>query len=188
MSTSSRPTVIQIHMLLAAFIFPAALMFLVTGGFYTWGVKGSYVNTVHDITLSEPLPADSAELADLARQELDRLSITVPTGKPKLKKSGTSFLLEWTGSERDVVLEPTLEPLSAKLTVKETTWYRKLVQLHKAKGGQLFKVYAAVLAISLFVILATGFILALQVPRYRTSAIVAAAAGTVVFVLVAGLS
>lgn len=188
MPASSRPAVIKVHMLLAAFVFPAALMFLVTGGFYTWGIKGNYVNTVHNIPLTEPLQADSAVLADLARQELDRLSITFPTGKPKLKKSGTSFLLEWTGSERDVVLEPTLDPRSARLTVKETTWYRKLVQLHKAKGGQLFKVYAAVLAVSLFVILATGFILALQIPRYRTSAIVAAVAGSVVFVLVAGLS
>ena len=59
--------------------------------------------------------------------------------------------------------EPTSDELFAKLTISETTWYRNLVQLHKAKGGQLFKVYAAGLAISLFIILLSGFLMAWQV-------------------------
>ena len=84
---------------------------------------------------------------------------------------------------RDVVLEPTADRLTAKLTVKDTTWYRHLVQLHKAKGGQLFKFYAATLAISLFVILLSGFVMAWQVPKYRRMAIVCSATGIGVFLL-----
>ena len=118
------------------FIFPVALMFLITGGFYTWGIKGSYNTEVHAIALEKPLAPDQGELKALVEQQLQILSIAVPSGGAKIKKGGTSFKLEWTGSARDVVLEPTSDSLSAKLTVSETTWYRHLVQLHKAKGGQ----------------------------------------------------
>jgi hypothetical protein len=188
MAASNRLTLIKIHMLLAAFIFPAALMFLVTGGLYTWGIKGSYVNEIHIIALSEPLAADESQLTELIKQELKERSIEPPSGKAKIKTGGTSFKVEWTGSDRDVVLQPTSDPLSAELVIKETTWYRELVQLHKAKGGQLFKVYAAVLAVSLFTILATGFVLALQMPKYRASAIFAAIAGIAMFLLMVSFS
>jgi len=181
MPASNRLVLIKIHMLLAAFIFPAALMFIVTGGLYTWDIKGSYANEVHIIELSQPLTADEKRLSTLMQQELEKRLIEPPGGNAKIKKGGTSFKVEWTGSERDVVLEPTANPMAAELIIKETTWYRQLVQLHKAKGGQLFKVYAAMLAISLFAILSTGFILALQIPKYRKSAIYAALAGIAMF-------
>ena len=73
--------------------------------------------------------------------------------------------------------------LKAKLTIKETTWYRNLVQLHKAKGGQIFKFYAAGLAIALFIILASGFLMAWQIPKYRRQALFCSAAGIFVFLL-----
>lgn len=183
-----RATLIRWHMLLAAFIFPAILMFLVTGGFYTWGIKGSYHDSTIDLALDAPLQADTAELRALVEAELQRLDIAVPSGAPKVKKGGTSFALEWTGASRDVLLEPTADPTVARLTIKETTWYRQLVQLHKAKGGQVFKVYAAVLAVSLLLILLTGFVMALQSPRLRRPALGASLLGVVTFVLVAAVS
>lgn len=184
----NRATLIKVHMLLAAFIFPVALMFLVTGGLYTWGIKGSYNSEVYAIALETPLLADQDELQALVERELALRSVAAPSGSAKIKKSGTSFQLEWTGSGRDVVLEPTAESLSAKLTIKETTWYRNLVQLHKAKGGQLFKFYAAGLAISLFAILLTGFTMALQIPKYRNLALMVSLAGVLMFFLVVALS
>jgi hypothetical protein len=183
-----RATLTRLHMLLAAFIFPAILMFLVTGGFYTWGIKGSYQDSVHDVSLDEPLSADAAKLQALVEAELRRLAIAPPSGAAKVKKGGTSYTLEWTGASRDVVLEPTADPAVARLTVKDTTWYRKLVQLHKAKGGQVFKVYAALLATSLLLILCTGYIIALQSPRLRKSALAASMVGVVTFVLVVAAS
>jgi len=173
----NRSTLTKIHLLLAAFIFPVALMFLVTGGLYTWGFKGSYEEQLYDINLDSPLVAEQSDLQAIVERELKLRSIDFPSGGAKIKKIGPSFQLEWTGSRRDVMLAPTQRPLVAKLVVKETTWYRNLVQLHKAKGGQLFKVYAAVLAISLFVILASGSLMAWQVPKYRRMASIAAAAG-----------
>ncbi len=182
MKPSNRLTLIKIHMLLAAFIFPVALMFLITGGLYTWSIKGSYSNTVHRINLSQPLIADANTLREFMQLELDRLDIDPPSGNVTIKKGGTSYKAEWTGSVRDVVLHPTANKLKAKMVIKDTTWYRQLVQLHKAKGGQFFKVYAALLAVSLFTILLTGFVIALQIPKYRNSAILATLAGIAMFV------
>ena len=179
----SKRGLVQTHMLLASFVFPVALMFLITGGFYTWGVKGSYEAKVHMLSLQEPLIQDQSNLESMVRKELERLSISVPSGESSVKQGGTSFKFEWTGSNRDVILEPTADMLKAKLTIKETTWYRNLVQLHKAKGGQIFKFYAAGLAIALFIILASGFLMAWQIPKYRRQALFCSAAGIFVFLL-----
>jgi hypothetical protein len=184
----NRVALAKVHLLLAAFMFPAALMFLITGGLYTWGIKGSYEIQVIQVVLDKPLAEDQAALTHHIENELQALSIEVPSGGAKIKRAGTSFQFEWTGSGRDVVLEPTANPLVAKLTIKETTWYRNFVQLHKAKGGQLFKVYAAALAIALFVILLSGFLMAWRVSRLRQQAIWCATAGLLLFFLVVMLS
>ncbi len=184
MPALNRQTLIKIHMLLAAFTFPAALMFLVTGGLYTWGIKGSYLPEAYTIELASPLSSDAKALKALAESELQRLAIDPPSGDASVKAGGTSFKLEWTGSRRDVVLEPTADELVARLTVKDTTWYRNLVQLHKAKGGEPFKVYAAGLAIALFAILLSGFVMAWQVPKLRSQALVFSLLGVAAFVLV----
>jgi hypothetical protein len=188
MNTINRTTLIRVHLLLATFIFPVALMFIVTGAFYTWGIKGSYTSEVHMIPLDTPLVDEKQMLVGLIENRLQQLSISPPSGKAKVKKTGASFQLEWTGSKRDIVLEPTSDERMAKLTIKETSWYRNLVQLHKAKGGQLFKVYAATLAISLFTILLSGFLMAWQIPKYRKMALLSSTAGIVVFLLMFGLS
>ena len=188
MSTSTRMILVKAHMLLAAFIFPAVVMFLVTGGFYTWGVKGSYSDHIHLIKLDQPVSADLAQLTQLIEGELASLGVSTPSGKAKVKKAGTSFKVEWTGSKRDVVFEPTTDQLVARLSVRETTWYRNLVQLHKAKGGQPFKIYAAVLAISLFTILSTGFLIAFGIPKYRKLVISAAMAGVLLFIVMVSMS
>ena len=188
MGVINRTSLIKVHLILTAFIFPVALMFIVTGAFYTWEIKGSYISDVHMLPLQKPLIDEQQVLVEIVGRELERLSLSRPSGRAKIKKSGTSFQLEWTGSEMDVVLEPTTDELVAKLTIKETTWYRAFVQLHKAKGGQLFKVYAAVMAVSLFIILLSGFVMAWQIPKYRRMALIFSGAGIAIFIILFGLS
>ncbi|MDX1679159.1 MAG: PepSY domain-containing protein [Akkermansiaceae bacterium] len=180
--------IIKAHALMASFILPVALMFVITGALYTWGEKGSYAKKVHELTLETPLSADLAGLKKLARVELGKRSMDVPKGQAKLKIYGDHFLLEWTGSARDVILEPGDAPLSAKLTVKETTWYRSLVQLHKAKGGVVFKVYAVVFSLALLAILASGCMMAWQSPQLKRMSLVAALLGLLSFIAAVYLS
>lgn len=185
---SSRANLVKAHLLLATFLFPAVLMFLVTGGLYTWGIKGSYNTETYTVALAEPLSADKPALQALVSKELAQLSLAPPTGGSKVKGAGDKLVFEWTGSKRDISLKPLPGELSATLTVNETTWYRNLVQLHKAKGGQIFKVYAAFLAVGLFLILFTGCIMALQAPKYRRLATLSSAAGLLLFVVAAAVS
>ena len=183
MEILNRSVLMKAHAALAAFILPVAIMFFVTGAFYTWGVKGSYETTAHEVHLQKHIQSDLAELVTLATKELKKQNVEVPTGQAKIKKIGNAFMLEWTGSNRDVILEPTANPLIAKLKIKDTSWYRQFVQLHKAKGGGLFKVYAAVFAIALLCILITGFIMAWQTPKLRKLTLLSASSGIVAFIV-----
>jgi len=171
-----------VHTLLAAFILPIAAMFAITGSFYTWGIKGSYSEDTYKIVLSKPLSADIAVLTQLAESELKSLKISAPEGKPKLKKFGRDYYLEWTGSSKDLILKPTKNDLVARLIIKNTSWYRHLVQLHKAKGGTAFKVYAVIFAIALGLLLLSGIIMALQVPKLKTATIVSSLIGFISFI------
>jgi hypothetical protein len=169
-------------MLLAAFVLPVAIMFLVTGGLYTWGQKGSYVTETVELPLAQPIAGDEALLTGLVTQLLSDRGLQPPSGGAKIKKAGTSFLFEWTGADIDIELEPTADPFVAKLKIKDTTWYRHLVQLHKAKGGILFKYLAAFFAVSLLVILISGTLMAMQLPKYRGQALLAMAGGFAVLI------
>jgi len=182
MGEFNRSTLMKVHAALAAFILPVAIMFFVTGAFYTWGVKGSYDKSIHEVHLQQEITPDLAELVTLATNSLEKQNIALPSGQAKIKKIGQSFMLEWTGSNRDITLESTENPRIAKLTIKDTSWYRQFVQLHKAKGGSLFKVYAALLAIALLLILLTGFIMAWQMPKMKKLAFVSTSLGLLTFI------
>lgn len=177
----SRLTLTKVHAILAAFILPVAVMFFITGVLYTWGKSGEYVTTKHDLALAAPLSKDKDALVALAEEQLTKLGVAAPSGKPGVRSVGTSFQLEWSGADLDVVLAPTADPLVAQLQVKDTTWYRHLVQLHKAKGGEVFKVYASVMAAALLLLLVTGYIIALQVPLLRRLTLATTAIGAVAF-------
>lgn len=163
----NRLQLMKIHSLLAAFIFPVAIMFMVTGSLYTWGIKGSYFVETFDIPLEQAIEPNLQELTVLAEEELNKLGLSVPSGHAKIKTMGSQFLLDWTGSDKDISLAPTEDILVAKLTVKNTSWYRNLVQLHKAKGGIVFKVYAVIFSISMLLLLFSGFMMAWQTPKLK---------------------
>jgi len=178
----------KVHALLAAFILPTAIMFITTGALYTWGIKGSYTNEVYEIQLNQTMQPDLGELTKLAESELEKQNLTKPSGTPKLKSSGGHFFLEWTGSDKDLILEPTESGSIAKLTIKNTSWYRTLVQLHKAKGGVAFKVYAVMFAIAIGLLLVSGFVMAMQTPKLKRITLLASLAGIGSFIIMVWLS
>lgn len=180
----SRLQLMKIHALLAVFTLPVALMFVITGALYTWGIKGSYNSEEHTIILTEQLQPELETLTDLVKKELTVLGVALPSGQAKIRKVGTNFMLDWAGSSRDVVLETTDNNLVAKLIVKETTWYRNLVQLHKAKGGVVFKVYAAFFAVVMCLLLISGCIMAWQTPKLKSMSIWAFGVGIVSFLAI----
>lgn len=183
--SSVRNRLTTLHLLLATLLLPAALLFLITGGLYTWGIKGDQATTTHDLVLAAPLNADlDAQLA-VVRAELVRLGLSEPSGDPSLRKQPGKLLVDWTGSEIDVQLESAEGASAAKLTVKEASAYRRFVQLHKAKGGVFFKVYATIFAVSLLLLLITGCWMAWQMPKFRGLALASSGAGVLLFAVAA---
>jgi len=177
-----RRNLTTLHLALAAFFFPVALMFAFTGGLYTLAIKGGYEESTRLVVLQEPLKPDLASLLVVAEQQLQSAGVTVPSGEASVKKAGTSFELEWTGVDRDVLLRPTSEPLRAELVVKNTGPWRHLVQLHKAKGSSVAKAISVAWAIGLVTILGSGLVMAWLSPPFRRLSIQASAAGIASFV------
>ena len=183
-----RMMLVKIHMLLAAFILPVAIMFSITGGLYTWGTKGDYQSESLKLGIEQPLVPNLSTLLVMVEGELKKRNLSVPTGNPKIKMVGTSFRFEWSGSNRDVTLAPTSNPSVAQLKINNTSWYRQFVQLHKAKGGTPFKVLAAIFAVGLLGILVSGCWIAWQVPKYQKMMFRAACVGMATFFITVFLS
>jgi hypothetical protein len=177
----NRLFLMQVHLILATFIFPIALMFLITGTLYTLGVKGSYDTQVYTLPLTAPLPKDDAALTDFVTQELQKLQLSPPTGAASNESTDKLIELNWRGAALRVTLEST-QATEAKLTVQKADWYKRLLELHTANGARVFKVYAIVFGTSLFLLLVTGFIMAWQLPKYRKITVYSTLTGVVVFI------
>lgn len=176
-----RRILITLHLSLAAFFFPVALMFAFTGGLYTLAIKGGYREVSQPVVVTEALKPELAALVSLVERELKVAGVAVPSGGASVKKAGTSFELEWTGVDRDVVLRPTDDPLRAELIIKNTGPWRHFVQLHKAKGSAVARGISVAWAVGLVVILGSGLAMAWSAPQYRRVAIRASGAGLATF-------
>lgn len=170
------------HLVIAAFVFPAIAMFLITGGLYTWGNTGKTVDSNYVLQLDAPLAKDEDALRALASRELVRLDLGAPSGGERIRSVGESWTYEWTGAQRDVAITPGTTPTEAKLTVKEASLHRIFVQLHKAKGSTLFKAYATLLAIGLLLLVASGLAIGFLAPAFRSLTLWTSAVGVAAFV------
>ena len=177
----NRLFLMQVHLILATFIFPIALMFLVTGTLYTLGVKGGYETQVYTLQLTAPLQKDDAALTDFVTQELQKLQLSPPTGAASNESTDKLIELHWKGAALRVTLEST-QATEAKLTVQKADWYKRLLELHTANGAPAFKIYAAVLGTSLFILLVTGFIMAWQLAKYQKMTLYSTLTGVILFI------
>lgn len=183
-----RKQLIVIHTVLAAFFLPMGIMYAITGGLYGLGLKGGYDTVSSELALEAPLDGELSTMVKLAEDELSRQGIAAPSGGASVKKGGTSYFMEWTGAVRDVQLHPTDDPLVAEFKIKDTDVQRYFVQLHKAKGGTVFKWFAAVWMVGLVALFLTGGVMAYAAKPYRRMAVVATLAGCASFVVLAILS
>ncbi len=177
----NRLFLVRTHISLAAFIFPVAMMFFITGSLYSWGIKGGYDIQKYSIELQQPMQRDKAWLESLVSQELTKRELTFPTGKTSIKGPGEFYYFVWSGSQLDVELEQTNNPFIAQLIIKQTNLHRLFVQLHKAKGGVAFKVYAVILSTALMILFISGFLMAWQLKKERLLFLISATTGLSLF-------
>jgi hypothetical protein len=172
----------KLHLIFAAFMFPAVLMFLATGALYTWGNKGEWRENTQLAQLAVPYAdLDEAGLRDAAVTALTVYNLPEPSGSTSTKGDGESRTLEWTGARSEASVVAADDPMFAEVTVREATFHRWLVQLHKAKGSTAFKLYATLLAAVLFLLVASGVVMGLQAKPLRRLTIASSVAGTAAF-------
>lgn len=189
MKPNTRLWFIWAHVVLAGFFLPAAVMFSITGGLYTFSITGKYNTSAQPVSLvftEEPTVSEAQEASKSYLLSSGKSSM--PTGKASIKKMGTSWSFEWTGADYDFILEPTEEAGVYKASIKDTTWHRYFVQLHKAKGGFPFKVLAGGLAVAFLLMFVSGVALAATLPRMRKPLYMSVALGFIAFFGLAFLS
>jgi len=178
----SRILLTKLHLTFAAVMFPAVLMFLVTGALYTWGNKGEWYEESANVALNEPLTTQSeGDITSFAVQQMVQRDLPIPSGKLSVTE-GEDASLTWSGARSEISIKQGDDPLVANVDVKEASMHRWLVQLHKAKGSTAFKVYASFLALVLFLLVASGIVMGLQVKSMRRLTLGSGAAGLVAFV------
>ncbi len=179
----NRSVLMKVHTLLAVFLMPVAVMFFVTGALYIWDIKGEEEKTNHIIKIKPSFSGDISEYILVTKNKLKDLNLSNPTGQSKIRVKEGKTIFEWKGAAIEVRVETNLEKLTAKMEVKKSNWYRHLVQLHKSKGGFVFKVYSTILSIALLTLILSGFIMAWQIPKLRKLTITATFSGFFVFIL-----
>ena len=179
----NRALLTKLHLVTAALMFPAVLMFLLTGALYTWGNKGAWYESTQTVELDRPY----AELSEegLRQAALDALSaedLPEPSGAFSVDGEANERTASWVGARSEASVAAGPSASSAEVQVKEASVHRWLVQLHKAKGSVFFKIYATLLAVVLFLLVLSGVVMGLQVKALRRLTLVSSAVGAVAFV------
>lgn len=178
----NRAFLTKLHLVAAAIMFPAVLMFLATGALYTWGNKGDWHEETVAIALEEPLREDEAQLRAVALEALEARNLPEPSGSPSVSAEDGAVSLSWTGARSEASVTTTDDPLVAEVTTKEASLHRWLVQLHKAKGSVAFKLYATLLACVLFLLVVSGLVMGWQVKALRRLTVISSGIGLAGFI------
>jgi hypothetical protein len=187
MKVFSFPFIAKVHLFSAAFIMPIALLFLSTGFLITLAdINGGYDETVYQVSLSQPLVRDEPTLKKLVLAEMERLQLAKPdgwTGVDDLDEDPWYRFQQSDGVGRIILLEPTANPLVAKMTVKDASLYRKFVLLHNAHGNKYFKIYSLIFVLTLSSMLVTGYLMAWRLKHHRRPMIIASTGSVLLFLL-----
>lgn len=175
------------HAYLAMFFLPAVCLFALTGMLYIFGVKGSLNTQSYQIQLSQSLPrplalnieAQEKVMVDYAREN----GIEIPEGKAQKGRSGVVL-----GNQAGYhfVFIPDRAENSAELQVNRPGLYYKIVLLHKAKCGWVFKGFGVATGICLVLLYMSGILLIWKNIRLKNMALILCGIGLLA-IIVAGL-
>jgi len=179
-----RNSLVKIHLVLAATALPVILMYVVTGMLYTAEYKPSSHDVKYDVQLEAPLQRDLNLLQQVVHDELVKREIEDPDGKTKLKydKDIDAKKFVWSGDNHTVSMWSHADNRSiVTIEVSTPSWYKRLMWLHKAKGGDAFDIFSIVAAVILIFVLISGVIVGLQVKLFRSLTLYSMGAGSLLF-------
>ena len=181
MAKINRYLIIRIHMLLAAFLLPIAIMYFISGALYTLDVKGHIDKQTIMLKLEHPFSPNIDVLFLATKQALLEKQLPLPGGEPSLKKKKGSYELSWGDLKHAVKLRPTSDPMVVQLIIRERNVLAQVMRIHRADAGSAFKFFAIFLVAGLIIMFVTGIYMALTVAQLRKPAFITIAVGLFTF-------
>jgi len=177
-----RYTLVKIHMILASVIFPVTLMFFITGALYISDIKPGTSKEEFRITYNQSIQGNPALLKGLAERAMRSRGISEPLGKAKLKVKDGSYYLDWGGRNHRIKFGPSAADAKvAVLKVYTPSWYNQFMRLHKGKGKDAFDIFVIVSSIIMMLIILSGTVTGLSLPKLRSTVYYSMGAGTLIF-------
>lgn len=158
--------ILHTHILLAGVCTPFLILYMVTGILYTFGFKGDYVTTKEQLAPTVIDVSSPDKVREFLSSELQKRGRAIPAGAFNYKQSEGAWQATWVGSKGEHALKQTVDG-GLELTMNDATLHRQLVQLHKAKGGTVFKVAAAIFTAFTLSLFALGLSLAMRTKGMR---------------------
>jgi hypothetical protein len=179
-----RMLVIKLHAILACFFMPMALLYFISGGLYSFDIKGGVDKQVYSVALDRPFAPDLAQLSESVKTALDQHKLSLPTGNPAIRKKKGTYEYRWGDLKRLVVVHPTDDPLKVELVYRERSPLTQLMRVHRAEAGSPIRILSLSLVVSLIFILGSGVFLAVGIPKLRQTALLALGAGFVMILAI----
>lgn len=173
----NRFKIIQLHMLLASFLLPVAVLFFISGALYTIGVKGGVAKKSFTVALDKPFEPNLELLSEVAVRALGEKELVLPGGDPYLKKSKKGYRFRWDDLHYSVTMVANRDNRTVDLTYRERSVLTQVMRIHRAEAGSKLKIVSIVSAIGLLFVFLTGLYMAYTTPKFRNPSLVATALG-----------
>jgi len=179
-----RMSVIKLHVILACFFMPMALLYFISGALYSFDIKGSVDKQVYTVALDRPFAPDLEQLSESVTMALDEHNLSPPTGNPVIRKKRGSYEYRWGDLKRLVAVQPTDDPLKVQLTYRQRSPLTQIMRVHRAEAGSVIKTFSLSMVAALLFILGSGVFLAVGMPKLRRTALLSLGTGFMVILAI----
>lgn len=180
----SRFKIVQLHMLLSSFVFPAVLLYIVSGALYTLDVKGSVAKQMFTVALEKPFEPDLELLTRVIEKTLLDKALVSPDGDSYLKKSKDGYKFHWGDLRYSVTAVVKKDTSLVEFTYRERSVLTQVMRIHRAEAGTAFKFVSIMTVIGLLLVFMSGLYMAYTMPKFRNASLIATGLGVLIFFIV----
>jgi hypothetical protein len=171
-------------MLLSSFVFPAVLIYVVSGALYTLDVKGSVAKQMFTVALEKPFEANLEQLTRVIEKTLVEKALVLPNGDSYLKKSKDSYKFHWGDLRYSVAGDLKKDTNLVEFTYRERSLLTQVMRIHRAEAGTAFKFVSIMAVLGLLLVFVSGFYMAYTIPKFRNPSLIATGLGVVMLFIV----
>jgi len=180
----SRFKIMQLHMLLSSFVFPAVLLYVISGALYTLDVKGSISKQTFTVTLEKPFEPNLEWLMGVTEKTLVDKALVLPDGASYLKKSKDGYKFHWGDLRYSVTAVAKKDASLVEFTYRDRSILTQVMRIHRAEAGIAFKFISIMTVLGLILVFVSGLYMAYTVPKFRNPSLIATGLGVLILFVV----